>query len=217
MIKIKIKASILAANLAKLGEEIKMLSALNVDALHIDVMDGLFVPNFSFGPDIIKSVRPFTKLPIETHLMISSPFKYIETFTSVGSNEIILHLESRANIPKSAKKIHALNNKFGLCIKPSTNADKILPYLKYIDKLLIMTVEPGFCGQKFMHEQLAKISRINDLKKNNNLNFEIEVDGGINIETAKLAKAVGADSCVIGSALFENSDMISVINEIKQY
>ena len=194
-----------------MGNEIKKISSLGADYIHMDIMDGNFVPNISFGPDVVKSLRVLTTVPFDVHLMIDSPHKYIKQFAEAGANIITFHLESNCNILETIKLIKSYNIKAGLSIKPNTPAEKIMPYLNSIDLALIMTVEPGFGGQKFMRNQLEKSKTIRE----NSKNILIEIDGGVNGETIKEIKKYPVDICVAGTYIFKAPDIKEAINSIK--
>lgn len=207
----KISPSVLACDFSQMGKEIDKIQ--NADMIHMDVMDGIFVPNISFGADIIKSLRNKSSIPFDVHLMIKEPLKYIDSFADSGADIITFHIESDSDTLQTIKKIKSRNKKVGICIKPQTPIQAVFPYLKHIDLLLIMTVEPGFGGQKFMPEQLEK----SIIVKNNfpNLNFLIEVDGGINLETIKTVKEYPIDICVSGTCIFNSADPSETINKLK--
>lgn len=207
----KISPSMLACDFSQMGNEIKKISSLGADYIHMDIMDGNFVPNISFGPDVVKSLRNLTTVPFDVHLMIDRPHKYIKQFAEAGANIITFHLESNCNILETIKLIKSHNIKAGLSIKPNTPAEKIIPYLNDIDLALVMTVEPGFGGQKFMDNQLKKTKIIRE----NSKNILIEIDGGINGETIKEIKKYPVDICVAGTYVFKAPDIKEAINSIK--
>ncbi|MBQ6143461.1 MAG: ribulose-phosphate 3-epimerase [Clostridia bacterium] len=207
----KISPSMLACDFSQMGNEIKKISSLGADYIHMDIMDGNFVPNISFGSDVVKSLRGLTTVPFDVHLMIDSPHKYIKQFAEAGANIITFHLESNCNILETIKLIKSYNIKAGLSIKPNTPAEKIIPYLNDIDLALIMTVEPGFGGQKFMRNQLEKSKTIRE----NSKNILIEIDGGVNGETIKEIKKYPVDICVAGTYVFKAPDIKEAINSIK--
>jgi len=203
---IKIAPSILAADFANLESEIK--SVKSADYLHFDVMDGVFVSNISFGFPVLESVRKITKMTLDIHLMIETPSQYVGKFAKAGGDIITFHVEAEApeKIEKAIREIHSLGKKAGLSIKPETPAEAVLPYIDTIDLVLIMTVEPGYGGQDFIYEMLPKISDVRKIIESRGLNCELEVDGGINHETAKLCIAAGADVLVAGSDVFSTAD-----------
>lgn len=208
-----IAPSILSADFTKLEEDIKRVS--NAKVLHIDVMDGVFVKNISFGPGIQGQIRKKFDMTFDTHLMIIDPIKYIEEFYKQGSDMITFHLESDSNIDDTIDKIHSFGIKAGLSIKPNTKVEELIPYLNKIDLILIMSVEPGFGGQKFMPSALDKIEFLNSYRKEHNLNYLISVDGGINEETLPLVKKAGIDIAVMGSYIFKLSNPNEKILELE--
>lgn len=214
-IMIKIAPSLLACDFSKIAEEIKKIESANADMLHLDVMDGHFVPNISFGIPVIKSIRKVSDLPFDVHLMIDEPLKYISAFASVGADIITFHVESKSDILKTIDEIKKFNKKVGLSLNPKTDTKILLPYLKYIDVVLVMSVEPGFGGQKFMSEQLEKTVFLKNEAQKNNLHFEIELDGGINTDTIEIIKNYPVDICVSGSCVFNSNDITSTINKLK--
>lgn len=212
---IKIAPSLLACDFSNISNEIKKVEASGANMLHLDVMDGHFVPNISFGTPIIKSIRETTDLPFDVHLMIDEPIKYISDFANAGADIITFHAESKSNILQTVEKIRKFNKKVGLSIKPKTDINILSPYLKYIDVVLIMTVEPGFGGQEFMPEQLDKTIFLKKEAQKNNLHFEIELDGGINTVTIEKIKNYPVDICVSGTCVFNSGNMKSTINKLK--
>lgn len=212
---IKISPSILSADFTILGDELKSMEKAGADYLHVDVMDGNFVPNISFGMPVIKSARKAADIPFDVHLMIDSPSRYIEKFAECGADIITIHLEAEENIIDTLRKIKSLGIKAGLSIKPVTPIETVVPYLPLLDLLLIMTVEPGFGGQKFMHDMLPKIFAAAEMIQGGNYDCELEVDGGINVETAELAKRAGANVLVSGSCLFSAPDRAERIAQLR--
>jgi len=205
MSSIKISPSILSADFSKLGLEIISLEKAGADLIHIDVMDGHFVPNITIGPDIIKSLRKFSKLPFDVHLMINPVDKYIENFSNAGADIITIHPEATPDLSASIQKIKSLGKKAGVSLNPDTSADKIDKLLSEIDIVLIMSVHPGFAGQKFIEHTLKKVKYLKAKIKEKNLKTEIEIDGGINFETAKLAIDAGVDILVSGTTIFKSN------------
>ncbi len=205
MSSIKISPSILSADFSKLGLEIISLEKAGADLIHIDVMDGHFVPNITIGPDIIKSLRKFSKLPFDVHLMINPVDKYIENFSNAGADIITLHPEATPDLAASIQKIKSLGKKAGVSLNPDTSTDKIDKLLSEIDIVLIMSVHPGFAGQKFIEHTLKKVKYLKAKIKEKKLKTEIEIDGGINFETAKLAIDAGVDILVSGTTIFKSN------------
>ena len=198
--------SILAANMLELGEEIKKIEASGAKYVHIDVMDGSFVPNISFGMPIISAVRGVTDLVLDVHAMIINPDKYIDDFIKCGADIITFHIEALDNerILSSIDQIRKNGKKVGISLKPATKAEAVFPYLELIDMVLVMTVEPGFGGQSFMHDMMEKVSAIKKEIENKSLCVDIQVDGGINSETIKIANESGANIFVLGTAFFKS-------------
>ena len=203
----KISASILAADFAKLGEELTRTEQSGADMLHFDVMDGVFVPNISFGLPVLHSIRSHTNLYFDTHLMITDPLRYIDAFADAGADGITVHLESQSDPAACLKAIHAKGKQAGLSIRPKTPVEALFPYLHETDLVLVMTVEPGFGGQSFMPDMLSKITELRQYAAREKLSFDIEVDGGINPATAGLCVAAGANVLVAGSNLYGAADM----------
>lgn len=200
--------SILAANMLKLGDEIEKIENSGSKYVHIDVMDGVFVPNISFGMPIISAVKKATNLILDVHAMIIEPDKYIDTFINCGADIITFHLETldRKRIYKAIDKIHSLGKKVGISIKPGTDANEVFEYIPLIDMVLVMTVEPGFGGQSFMYDMIDKVKAIRKYALEFNTQLDIEVDGGINEETIKLTEEAGANIFVLGTAFFKKEN-----------
>ena len=217
MKKIQISPSILSADFSQLGNEIKRLEEGGADLIHVDVMDGHFVPNLTIGPPVIKNLRKITNIPFDVHLMISPVHKYIKDYAEAGADIITIHPEATEDLEKSIKYIKELNKKVGVSLNPDTSVDVILNYLEQIDLILIMSVYPGFGGQKFIPEVISKIKKLNNLKETKNLNYDIEVDGGINFSNSKLVIGAGANIIVSGTTIFKenNGDIKKNISILK--
>jgi len=205
--KIQIAPSILSANFAALGHDIERLTKAGADIVHIDVMDGHFVPNITIGPAVIKAMRSHTPLPFDVHLMITNPEKYIDDFAKAGANIITIHYESACNLDAALMQIRSLGCMAGISIIPSTPASVIDKFLNKVDLVLVMTVNPGFGGQGFIYDQLAKIESISHKIVQSKKQILLEVDGGINDITAPLVRAAGANVLVAGSFIFGTGDM----------
>ena len=206
MEKIKISPSILSADFSQLKEEIKKLEDAGADMIHVDVMDGHFVPNLTIGPPVIKSLRKHTNLPFDVHLMISPVHKFIENFANAGSDIITFHPEATENISETIGLIRKLKKSVGISLNPNTPVNIIKKVLKDINLVLVMSVHPGFGGQKFMPEVLEKIKELDKIKKEQNLIFDIEVDGGINFQNSKIVKEAGANILVSGTTIFKDNN-----------
>ena len=206
MKKIQISPSILSADFSQLGNEIKRLEEGGADMIHVDVMDGHFVPNLTIGPPVIKSLRNYTKLPFDVHLMIKPVHKYIKSYAEAGANIITIHPEATDNLKDSIKHIKELGKKVGVSLNPDTKTDIIKEFLSELDLILIMSVHPGFGGQKFIPEVLSKIEELKDIKLKENLKFDIEVDGGIDFNNSKLVVKAGANILVSGTTIFKNNN-----------
>ena len=202
---IKISPSILSADFSKLGSEIKNLEKAKADLIHIDVMDGHFVPNITIGPEVIDKLRKYTSLPFDVHLMIAPVDNFIKNFADAGADIITIHPEATNNLTDSIKKIKSFNKKAGISLNPETSIEKVLPVLNIIDLVLVMSVNPGFGGQKFMKETLEKVKILRKEIDKKNLKTEIEIDGGINFENSKMAKAAGVDILVSGTTIFKEN------------
>tara|TARA_B110000014_G_C20117698_1_gene590864 strand:+ start:56 stop:715 length:660 start_codon:yes stop_codon:yes gene_type:complete len=203
---IKISPSILSADFSKLGNEIKDLEKADADLIHIDVMDGHFVPNITIGPEVISKLRKYTSLPFDVHLMISPVDKFITNFAEAGADIITIHPEATSNLYASIKKIKSLNKKAGVSLNPETSIDKVMPVLEMIDLVLVMSVNPGFGGQKFMKETLEKVKSLRKQIDSRDLKTQIEIDGGINFENSKIAIMAGVDILVSGTTVFKENN-----------
>ncbi len=212
--KVKISPSILGGSFSNIEKIIVDLDKSKAEYIHFDVMDGDFVPNLTFGAKFISDVRKFSKKIFDVHLMINRVDKFLDEYIKAGSDIITFHYEIDEDIQKIISKIKNKGVKCGLAIKPRTTWSEILPYLDLIDQVTIMTVEPGFGGQKFMNNQVDKIKNISNQIKLNNMNVEVEIDGGINFETGKICIETGADILVAGSFLFNQGDLISSTNKM---
>ena len=205
-----ISPSILSADFANLERDIKRVEKAGADWLHIDVMDGHFVPNITIGVPVVKSIKKIASVPLDVHLMIENPEKYIEPFAEAGADILTFHLEAANDVLKTIELIKSFNIKAGMSIKPKTPADKILPYIKHLDLVLVMTVEPGFGGQKFMPDCAEKISVIKQYAPP-----FIQVDGGINDKTAKICTRLGANSLVAGNYIYKSDNIKSAIQSLR--
>ena len=206
MKKIQISPSILSADFSQLGAEIKRLEEGGADLIHVDVMDGHFVPNLTIGPPIIKSLKKNCSIKFDVHLMISPVHKYIEAYSEAGADIITIHPEATDNLSESISKIRKLKKIVGVSLNPETKVDIIKDYLDHIDLVLIMSVNPGFGGQKFMPEVLDKIKELKQIQKDQNIDFDIEIDGGINFENSKIAIRAGANILVSGTTIFKSNN-----------
>ena len=206
MKKIQISPSILSADFSQLGNEIKRLEDGGADMIHVDVMDGHFVPNLTIGPPVIKALRNYTKLPFDVHLMIGPVHKYIKNYAEAGADIITIHPEATDNLKESINHIKGLGKKVGVSLNPNTKIDIIKEFFSEINLILIMSVHPGFGGQKFIPEVLVKIKELKKIKDQQNFNFDIEVDGGINFDNSKLAIEAGANILVSGTTIFKNNN-----------
>ena len=206
MKKIQISPSILSADFSQLGNEIKRLEEGGADMIHVDVMDGHFVPNLTIGPPVIKTLRNYTKLPFDVHLMIKPVHKYIKNYAEAGADIITIHPEATESLQDSIKHIKELGKKVGVSLNPETKVDIITKFLKEIDLILIMSVYPGFGGQKFIPEVLSKIKELKNIKLKENLKYDIEVDGGIDFNNSKLVIEAGANILVSGTTIFKSNN-----------
>ena len=205
MSSIKISPSILSADFSKLGNEIKDLEKAGADLIHIDVMDGHFVPNITIGPEVIHKLRKYTSLPFDVHLMISPVNNFIKNFAEAGADIITIHPEATDNLISSIEKIKSYNKKVGISLNPETSVDEVLPVLNLIDLVLVMSVNPGFEGQKFIENTLNKVKLLRQEIDNKKLNIQIEIDGGINFENSKKVVKAGVNILVSGTTIFKEN------------
>jgi len=203
---IKISPSILSCNFSKLGEEIRSLEKAGADLIHIDVMDGHFVPNITIGPEVIKKIRPLTKVPFDVHLMISPVDNFIEDFANAGSDIITIHPEATKDLKKSIELIKKFDKKVGISLNPNSEINLVEPCLNNIDLILVMSVNPGFAGQKFKPEVLKKLEKIKKIIMSKNLKIDLEIDGGISFQNSMDAKNAGANILVSGSTIFNENN-----------
>ncbi len=212
---IKIAPSILSADFSKLGEDIKAVEEAGADYIHVDVMDGHFVPNITIGPLVVQAIRPVTKLPLDVHLMIENPDQYIEAFAQAGADIISVHVEATPHLHRTIQLIKQHGVKAGVVINPATPVELIKHIIQDVDLVLLMTVNPGFGGQAFIESVVPKIREVADLVKTQELDVEIEVDGGVNPETARLCVEAGANVLVAGSAIYGKKDLKDAIRSIR--
>ena len=210
-----ISASFLACDFSDLTKEIDKAENSGVDWIHYDVMDGVFVRNISFGEPVLKSISPIIHLPIDAHLMIVDPIRYIDNYADLGVQGITFHYEAAKDVQAVIDKIRSRGLKVGMAIKPATPVSEIIEYIEQLDMVLVMTVEPGFGGQVFLPETLEKVKEVREYIDNNNLSVHLQVDGGINRETGKLVREAGADVLVSGSYIFGAEDMVEAVSSIR--
>lgn len=212
---VKIAPSILSADFARLAEEIKDVERGGADYIHVDVMDGHFVPNITIGPLIVEAIRPVTTLPLDVHLMIENPDSYIEAFAKAGSDYITVHVEACRHLHRTIQLIKSYGIKAGVVLNPATPVETIQHIISEVDMVLLMSVNPGFGGQKFIPEVLKKIRAVKEMIDEKNLDVEIEIDGGVNAETARLCVEAGATVLVAGSAIYNEKDRAKAISSIR--
>lgn len=212
---IYIAPSILSANLLKLESQVQEAENAGADYIHVDIMDGHFVPNITFGPTMVKALKSITKLPLDVHLMISEPDKYIAEFIKAGSDIVTVHQETCPHLHRTVQFIKNEGAQAGVTINPATPVDLLLPVLSEVDLVLIMSVNPGFGGQKFIQASTGKIKYLSDLKKKHDYRFLVEVDGGISVETAPAVAKAGAEILVAGSAIFNQPDITAALKSIR--
>ncbi len=210
-----ISLSMLSCDFSRIGYETKRMTEAKADYIHLDVMDGHFVPNLTFGAPVIKAIRNYTDLPFDVHLMISDPLRYAADFAEAGADIITFHIESVSDAAATVKKIKELGKKAGIAVKPATAIESVYPYLDDLDMVVIMTVEPGFGGQKFMDAMMPKVTALKKEIARRGLNTLIELDGGIKNSTALIAHRAGADICVAGTAVFSAENALTAVAQLK--
>lgn len=215
MTRVRVAPSLLSADFTSLERSVRAVEAAGADLLHLDVMDGRFVPNITFGPVVVKAVRRITKLPLDVHLMIEDPVRYVDAFADAGADGLTVHVEACPDVSAALAAVRARGLRVGLTLRPRTPFTDVEPFLEALDLLLVMTVEPGFGGQEYMRDQEAKLSRARELRAAAGHSYVLEVDGGIRTSTARRAVEAGAEILVTGSALFGAEDLPGYIRELQ--
>ncbi len=212
---VRIAPSMMAADVGRLAEEALRVEAAGADWLHVDIMDAHFVPNLTFGPATVAAIKKVASVPVEVHLMLASPDKFLEAFARAGVSGMTIHLEADIKVEATLAKIRALGCRAGLALKPTTPLEKVMPYLEQVDLLLCMTVSPGFGGQRFITEVLDKVKLADDLRRQHGWTFDLEVDGGINVQTAAASREAGADVIAAGTSVFSAVDAAAEITALR--
>ncbi|MCQ2085983.1 MAG: ribulose-phosphate 3-epimerase [archaeon] len=210
---VKVSPSMLASDFSRLGEEVSRVAEAGADCVHLDVMDGVFVPSITIGPPVIDSIRRFTDIPFDVHLMIENPIQYIDDFAKAGADCLTIHCEAKSDVTDTIDRIHVLGKKAGIALNPETPVQRIVQYLNEVELVLVMTVHPGFGGQSFLGENLTKIAYLREYAEEYGLKYEISVDGGINRETGRMCVKAGATVLVSGNYLFKASDLTREIED----
>lgn len=213
---VKIAPSILNADFSRLPEQVREVSRAGADWIHLDIMDGNFVPNITFGPLVVAGVRKLTSLPLDVHLMIQNADAYVQHFRNAGADLLTVHVEACPHLWRTIDSIHEMGAKAGITMNPATSISLIEPILEKVELVLVMSVEPGFGGQQFIPQSIDRIARLNEYRIAHNLSYEIQVDGGIDLHTAPLVVAAGADVLVIGTAIFKSADIAASLLEFRE-